>query len=98
MENLQNIRPDFLGFALPLYEQLGSSHNQNTPDFLGASGVQYHNATTTDALTLLSQAIDADGVKLNIDLTAKTYLYLVLTGIAIFAAGAVVWHFVGKSI
>ena len=88
MEDLQNIRPNFMNFNLPPYKQYGKFHN---------AGEDYHNATT-DPLTLLSQAIDADGVKLNIDLTPKTYLYLVLTGIVIFAAGAVVWHYLGKAI
>lgn len=89
MKDLQNIRPEFMNFALPQFQQYGKFHN--------ASVDNYHNATT-DPLTLLSQAIDADGVKLNIDLTAKTYLNLVLTGIAIFTAGAVVWHYLGKAI
>jgi len=90
MEDLQAIRPNFMNFNLPQFQQYGKFHNAE-PD-------NYYNAGSTDPLTLLSQAIDVDGVKLNIDLTAKTYLYLVLTGIAIFAAGAVVWHFMGKAI
>jgi len=70
------------------------------PDFLNVavqSPVEnYYNAT--DILSLLNQAVDTEGVKLNINLTTQTYLYLALTGIVIFAAGAITWYSIGKAI
>jgi len=51
-----------------------------------------------DIIEILSQAVDEDGVRLNIDLTPKTYLYLALTGVVIFASGALVWHLIAKKL
>jgi hypothetical protein len=35
---------------------------------------------------------------MNIALSTKTYIYLILSGIAVFAAGAVAWNYIGKAI
>lgn len=53
-------------------------------------------AGTTNVLDLLDQAVDENGVKMSIDLTSKTYLYLILSGVLIFTCGAIVWHYVNK--
>jgi len=50
-----------------------------------------------DLWGLLNKAVDEEGVKLSIDLTARTYFYLALTGVLIFAAGAITWYGIGKT-
>ena len=51
-----------------------------------------------DILTILNQAVDENGVKVNINLTTNSYIYLAVTGVAIFAVGSLVWHLVNKQL
>jgi hypothetical protein len=49
-----------------------------------------------DILEILNKAVDEDGVKVNIDITTKSYVILFITGVLVFAAGSVIWHTIGK--
>ena len=51
-----------------------------------------------DYLTLLNKAIDDNGVKVNINITNQSYIYLGITGVAVFALGSLVWHLIGKQL
>lgn len=55
-------------------------------------------ASTFDIFTVLNNAVDANGLKLNVSLSATTYLYMAVTGVLVFAVGAVIWNVIGKKI
>jgi hypothetical protein len=51
-----------------------------------------------DILEILNQAVDVNGVKVNVNITTQSYIYLGITGVAVFAIGSLVWHLIGKQI
>uniref|UniRef100_A0A6M3J6N8 Uncharacterized protein n=1 Tax=viral metagenome TaxID=1070528 RepID=A0A6M3J6N8_9ZZZZ len=57
---------------------------------------RYKNATTAE---YLDRFLDPEGgVKLYVDLTPKTYGWLIASGVAVFALGGILWHILPKLI